>query len=194
MRVARENAQACASMGKASRRREKRAEDAAEATAAGDAPRPKGRAPSGCTWDGETATWVNKDGSFHSEAGAVTQRRKEVRQVQREAAEYPISIEGYSFSREAFDEIVFDGVMAVWKRLKEDDAVGAQVDERLLSKLNTLDKDQLRELLVIRFAVLFSGHFVVDEGEGEEGQGEGKVAVERVLASRRDEIVALIMQ
>ena len=193
MRVARENAQACASMGKASRRREKRAEDAAEATAAGDAPRPKGRAPSGCTWDGETATWVNKDGSFHSEAGAVTQRRKEVRQVQREAAEYPISIEGYSFSREAFDEIVFDGVMAVWKRLKEDDAVGAQVDERLLSKFNTLDKDQLREMLV-RFAVLFSGHFVVDEGEGEEGQAEGKVAVEQVLASRRAEVVAFIMQ
>ena len=180
-------------MGKASRRREKRTEDNAAAAAAGNATRPSGRAPSGCTWDGATGTWVNDDGSFHSEPGAITQRKKETQQMRREAGQHPININGYSFSVDAFYEIVFDGVMAVWKRLKEDDAVGAQVDERLLSKFNTLDKDQLRELLV-RFAVLFSGHFVVDEGEGEEGQGEGKVAVERVLASRRDEIVALIMQ
>ena len=180
-------------MGKASRRRDKRAEDNAAAAAAGNAPRPSGRAPRGCTWDGATATWVNSDGSFHSEAGAVTQRKKEMRQVQREAAEHPINIEGYSFSMEAFNEIVFDGVMAVWKHLKEDASVGEQVNTCLLSKFNTFDKDQIREFLV-RFAVLFSGHFVVDEGEGEEGQAEGKVAVERVLASRRDELIALIMQ
>ena len=62
----------------------------------------------------------------------------------------------------------------------------------MLSKFNTLDQDQLRELFA-RFAVLFSGHFMVDEESGEEGQPgcrlrrEGKVAVEQVLASRRAE-------
>ena len=42
--------------------------------------------------------------------------------------------------------------------------------------------------------MLFSGHFVVDEESGEEGQAAGKVAVEQVLASRRAEVIALIMQ
>ena len=63
---------------------------------------------------------------------------------------------------EAFNEIVFDGIMAVWRRLKEDLSVGEQIDASLLSKFNTLDQNQLRELFA-RFAVLFSGHFVVDE-------------------------------
>ena len=90
-------------------------------------------------------------------------------------------------------ENVFDGIMAVWRRLKEDLSVGEQIDASLLSKFNTLDQNQLRELFA-RFAVLFSGHFVVDEESGEEGQAEGKVAVEQVLASRRAEVIALIMQ
>ena len=83
--------------------------------------------------------------------------------------------------------------MAVWRRLKEDLSVGEQIDASLLSKFNTLDQNQLRELFA-RFAVLCSGHFVVDEESGEEGQAEGKVAVEQVLASRRAEVIALIMQ
>ena len=101
-------------MGKASRRREKRAEDAAEATAAGNAPRPSGRAPRGCTWDGVTANWVHSDGNFHSKPGAVTQRKKEMRQMQQEAAEHPININGYAFSMEAFNEKSRMCLMASW--------------------------------------------------------------------------------
>ena len=89
--------------------------------------------------------------------------------MQQEAAEHPINIDGYAFSMEAFNEIVFDGIMAVWRLLKEDLSVGEQIDASLLSKFNTLDQNQLRELFA-RFAVLFSGHFMVDEESGEEGQ------------------------
>ena len=57
-----------------------------------------------CTWDGVTANWVHSDGNFHSKPGAVTQRKKEMRQMQQEAAEHPININGYAFSMEAFNE------------------------------------------------------------------------------------------
>ena len=91
--------------------------------------------------------------------------------------------------------IVFDGIMDVWTRLKEDGTYGPQIDQRLLYKFNTFDEHQLQELFN-KFVVLFCGHFVADARPGvcAGGCAAGRVAVTEALASRRDEIISLILQ